>query len=482
MTTLARVRPGGLQSDRTARSDRRSAVIQRVRAYGAVTTRVIIPWPPLRAANWCWERVRLRRPPGVIDGFVAVAFDRVALLIVVFRSAAPEDPRPNALFRGRPTGSHDGRLSRFHGCDLRIARLLPVGPNYHARPCRRGSKAPLASQNAAAQSSDSPPDAWCGCTTIRASTRWCREALKANRTLAAADANFAAGASAVRRSCQSLPHDSGFRTRHLRTHALTMRSRDRRPSARNRLAVRRHPQSRYESICSVACTGPSRSPMPMRTRLPRRRQRQSGGGRETRRRMPHCALGEELAWRVIRSTWSPTRRRSSGVAMTRGPIRYSTSRGLRLWSPRSMRPFPAGRPAPCRSFALTAELGGRRRTHPRNSRLLVAAAFGRRHSVGDGAALIKRRPDVRQAGGAWRPQRLKSAWRPRICIPASAHRTLRGGCHALSELHQTSAAPGALVLYQLELPQYGGASSPRPSAKAQQAAALASFDSVVLTR
>jgi hypothetical protein len=49
-------------------------VIQRVRAYGAVTTRVIDPVGAVLAASWCWEMsCAAATTQAVIDGFVASA-------------------------------------------------------------------------------------------------------------------------------------------------------------------------------------------------------------------------------------------------------------------------------------------------------------------------------------------------------------------------------------------------------------------------
>jgi hypothetical protein len=80
-------------------------VIQRVRAYGAVTTKVIDPASALSRGELVLGNVvrAAATTQAVIDGFVAVgALTAVALLIVVFRSAAPEGPASAMpLFRAR---------------------------------------------------------------------------------------------------------------------------------------------------------------------------------------------------------------------------------------------------------------------------------------------------------------------------------------------------------------------------------------------
>ena len=72
-----------------------AGVIQRLRAYGAVTTRVLDPTGAVgRGQQVLGNIVRAAATTqAVIDGFVAVGLlTALALLIVVFRSAAPEGP------------------------------------------------------------------------------------------------------------------------------------------------------------------------------------------------------------------------------------------------------------------------------------------------------------------------------------------------------------------------------------------------------
>jgi len=80
-------------------------VIQRVRAYGAVTTKVIDPVSAVSRGELVLGNVvrAAATTQAVIDGFFAVGIlTAVALLIVVFRSAAPEGPASAMpLFRVR---------------------------------------------------------------------------------------------------------------------------------------------------------------------------------------------------------------------------------------------------------------------------------------------------------------------------------------------------------------------------------------------
>ena len=106
MTTLTRVREqvaSNLLGQHVQLGDPR--VIQRLRAYGAATTRVIDPGSAIaRGAAVLGNQVRAAATTqAVIDGFIAVSvLTSVALLIVVFRSAAPQGPASAApLFRPR---------------------------------------------------------------------------------------------------------------------------------------------------------------------------------------------------------------------------------------------------------------------------------------------------------------------------------------------------------------------------------------------
>jgi DHA2 family multidrug resistance protein len=70
-------------------------VIQRIRAYGAATTRAIDPVSVLARGELVLSNVvrAAATTQAVIDGFVAVGvLTAVALLMVVLRSAAPEGP------------------------------------------------------------------------------------------------------------------------------------------------------------------------------------------------------------------------------------------------------------------------------------------------------------------------------------------------------------------------------------------------------
>jgi MFS transporter, DHA2 family, multidrug resistance protein len=96
ITTLARVR-GQVASNLIGQHVQAGdpQVLQRIRAYGAATTRVLDPVSAARRGELVLDNVvrSAATTQAVIDGFVAVALlTAVALLIVVYRSAAPEGP------------------------------------------------------------------------------------------------------------------------------------------------------------------------------------------------------------------------------------------------------------------------------------------------------------------------------------------------------------------------------------------------------
>jgi len=72
-----------------------------------------------------------------------------------------------------------------------------VGPNYHAPPLPPGATAPLVSIDSAAESASAAPDAWWHLYDDPRLDGLVQEALQANRTLAAADANLAAARAVV---------------------------------------------------------------------------------------------------------------------------------------------------------------------------------------------------------------------------------------------------------------------------------------------
>jgi len=91
-------------------------------------------------------------------------------------------------------------MSRFAAAATLLAALLSacqVGPNYHAPPLPARAEAPLVSVEPTAENSTAPPDAWWHLFDDPRLDALVEEALRANRTLAAAEANLAASRAVV---------------------------------------------------------------------------------------------------------------------------------------------------------------------------------------------------------------------------------------------------------------------------------------------
>jgi NodT family efflux transporter outer membrane factor (OMF) lipoprotein len=94
-------------------------------------------------------------------------------------------------------------LIRSHRTALLSAILIVslaacrVGPNYRTPVLPTGTEAPLVSLNTAVETEAPPPDAWWRLYQDSRLDALMQEALRANRTLAAADANFAAARAAL---------------------------------------------------------------------------------------------------------------------------------------------------------------------------------------------------------------------------------------------------------------------------------------------
>ncbi len=80
---------------------------------------------------------------------------------------------------------------------LAVLAACRVGPNYHAPALPKGAEAPLVSLNPAAETPAPPPAAWWRLYSDSRLDALVAEALQANRTLAAADANFTAARAAL---------------------------------------------------------------------------------------------------------------------------------------------------------------------------------------------------------------------------------------------------------------------------------------------
>jgi outer membrane protein TolC len=110
----------------------------------------------------------------------------------------------------------------------------------------------------------------------------------------------------------------------------------------------------------------------------------------------------------------------------------------------------------------------------------VTPALAQPIPVGDGAALLARRPDVRAAERRWPPIRRASAWRRRTSIPASLGGSVGATALGGADVYRRPFALAAGAADQLVVPQPGPGAGAIAAAKADSAASLAQFDGTVL--
>jgi NodT family efflux transporter outer membrane factor (OMF) lipoprotein len=364
-----------------------------------------------------------------------------------------------------------------------------VGPNYHAPALPSGAEAPLVSLNAAVETPAPPPDAWWRLYDDARLDALVEEAFRANYTLAAADANFAAARAVI-----SAAHANRYPSTTATAGGLYGRD----AVTDEILELGGHPpqtiwlyedifQSAYEldlfgrvhrSIEVAHANADSVAAVRDSVRV-------VVAAETARAYAAVCALGEELAVAhhsvdvVSHEADITVQRHEAGAASV-----YDVARAQALVAQvRSSVPVIEGQRR-AGLFELTAVLG---RTPAKAPTDLEACVTPPRLvaliPVGDGEALIRRRPDVREA-----ERRLAAATAEIGVTTADLYPTIRlvglfGG--AASELNQLNTNIGRTwgvgPSISWSFPNMAAPRARVRQAKAQQAAALASFDSVVLT-
>ena len=386
-------------------------------------------------------------------------------------------------------------MSRSHRTVATVVIVLAslaacrVGPNYRAPVLPLGAETPLTSLNTAAEVPAPPPDAWWKLYDDSRLDALVQEALSANRTLAAADANFAAAravvsAANVNRYPSTAVSGVGLYGRDAVTDEI-LELGGHRPQTIWLLEdlvqaayevdlfgrVHRLIEVADANADSVAATRDS--------------VRVVVAADTARAYAALCALGEELDVArhsleiVSREADITVRRHEAGANSD-----YDVARAQALVAQaRSSIPELAGQRRAA-LFELAALLGRTPVQAPDDLEGCVTpprlvALF----PVGDGSALIKRRPDVRQA-----ERRLAGATAEIGVTTADLYPTIRlvglyGG--AATELPQLNTNIGRTwgigPSISWSFPNLAGPRARVRQAKATQAAALASFDSVVLT-
>jgi NodT family efflux transporter outer membrane factor (OMF) lipoprotein len=373
-----------------------------------------------------------------------------------------------------------------------IAALLAacrVGPSYRAPVLPAGAEATLVSMDAAAETVAPPPDAWWRLYEDTRLDALVQEALAANRTLAAADANFAAARS-VLSAAQSTRYPTtaviggGVYGRDAVTDEI-LELNGHRPETIWLL------EDLFEASYEVDLFGRVHRAIEVANANADAVAAARDGVRvvvaadTARSYAAVCALGEQLAVTqrsvqvVSREADISVRRYEAGAGSV-----YEVTRAQALVAQvRSAIPTLEGQRRAA-LFELTAVLGRTPAAAPEDLETcqapprLVALI-----PVGDGSALIRRRPDVRQA-----ERRLAAATAQIGVSTADLYPTIRliglygGAATQIPELNTNIGRTwGIGPSISWSFPNMAGPRARVRQAKAAQSAALASFDAVVLT-
>jgi NodT family efflux transporter outer membrane factor (OMF) lipoprotein len=364
-----------------------------------------------------------------------------------------------------------------------------VGPNYHAPVLPSGAETALTSLNTSAEVPAPPPDAWWKLYDDSRLDGLVQEALSANRTLAAADANLAAAravvsAANVNRYPSTALSGVGLYGRDAVTDEI-LELGGHRPQTIWLL------EDLLQSAYEVDLFGRVHRAIEVANAnadsvaAARDSVRVVVAAETTRGYAAVCALGEQIdvahqSLAVVTHEAVITEQRNAAGANSEYDVVRSQALVAQVHS--SIPELEGQRRAAL--FELTALLGRTPadapddleacRTPPRVAALIP---------VGDGSALIKRRPDVRQA-----ERRLAAATAEIGVVTADLYPTIRlvglyGG--AATEVNQLNTNIGRTwgvgPSISWSFPNMAGPRARVRQAKAEQAAALASFDQVVLT-
>lgn len=363
-----------------------------------------------------------------------------------------------------------------------------VGPNYTAPALPMGTEAPLVSLNTVVETPAPPPDAWWRLYEDSRLDALVQEALQANRTLAAADANFAAA-----RAVLSAVHAERYPS----TAAVAGGLYGRDATTDEILELTGRPPQTfwlYEDILQAAYE------VDLFGRVHRAIEAANANAdavaairdsvrvvvaAETARAYTAiCALGEELS---VANHSLAVVSHEADITVTRHEAgansNYDVARAQALVAQvRSTVPELQGQRRVA-LFELTALLGRTPAQAPNDlSNCVAPPRLAALIPVGDGSQLIKRRPDVRQA-----ERRLAAATAEIGVATADLYPTIRlvglygGVAVQLSQLNTNEGrAWGVGPSISWSFPNMAAPRARVRQAKAAQAGALASFDGVVL--
>ena len=364
-----------------------------------------------------------------------------------------------------------------------------VGPNYHAPAPPVGTGRPFVSRNPTLETTAAPPDAWWRLYSDSRLDGLVQEALQANRNLAAADANFAAA-----RAAFSEVHAARYPSTDLTSQAVYGRD----PVTEEILELGgHHPENiwLYEDVFEAAYEVDLFGRVHRAIEAASANAQAVGAARDdvrvvvaadtARAYASICALGEQL--KVARQSLEIVRQeaeisKSQFQAGAGSPFEVARAQALVAEVGATIPPLEGERRAEI--FELTALLGRTPAQAPRGLEACVAPPhLASLIPVGNGQALISRRPDVREA-----ERRLAAATADIGVATAELYPSIHllgfyGG--AATEVAQLNTYLGRIwgvgPSISWSFPNMAGPRARVREAKAYQAAALAQFDSVVLT-
>jgi NodT family efflux transporter outer membrane factor (OMF) lipoprotein len=384
---------------------------------------------------------------------------------------------------------HRGRIAAPMMMAVALAAGCRVGPNYHAPSLPPDAEVPFVSTNSAAEAVAPPPDAWWRLYDDARLDGLVQEALKANRNLAVADANLTAA-----RAVLTAAHASRYPSTSASAGGIYGRD----AITDEILELGGHPPQTtwlFEDIFQAAYE------IDLFGRVHRAIEAANANAdavaaardsvrvvvaAETARAYAAvCALGEEL--RVARHSLDvvahesqiTVNRRDAGAS---SDFDVARAQALVAQVRATIAPLEGQRRAAV--FELTAVLGRAPTDAPHEIESCATPPhLAALIPVGDGTTLLKRRPDVRQA-----ERRLAAATAEIGVTTADLYPTIRliglygGAAAALSDLNNNIGRTwGVGPSISWTFPNMAGPRARVRQSKALEAAALASFDAVVLT-
>jgi NodT family efflux transporter outer membrane factor (OMF) lipoprotein len=371
---------------------------------------------------------------------------------------------------------------------LGILAACKVGPDYHAPTPPAGAEAPLLSTNTSAESTEPPPDQWWHLYHDARLDAFIQEAFNANRQLVAAEANFAAATAVVSAARAGLYPSTtagigGIYGRDVITDEILELERQR-PLTVWLLEDLFQVGYEVDLFGKVRRSIEAAHANAESTKAARDALKVVVAAETARAFAEVCTFGEELA--VARHSHDVVAH-EAGITVNRhedgAASDYDVARAqaLEAQARSAIAPLEGQRRAAL--FELTALLGRTPANAPRELEdCLTAPTLNALIPIGDGVALLRRRPDVRQA-----ERRLAAATAQIGVATADLYPSIKliglyGGAATTSGELATNIGLtwGVGPSISWNFPNQAAPRARIRQAKANQAAALAGFDSVIL--